>query len=60
MKPNIDGYEVIYLRTGEVCFTNKSVVVSTVLGSCVAVTMHSDNPRFSAIVHCNTVRICST
>ena len=52
MKPDINGYEVVYLRTGEGCFTNKPLVVSTVLGSCVAITMFSEKPRFAGIVHC--------
>lgn len=41
----------IYLKPGEVVVTRKPVLVSTVLGSCVAVTMFSPSCGFGAICH---------
>jgi chemotaxis protein CheD len=41
----------IYLKPGEVLVTRTPVLVSTVLGSCVAVTMYSPSRGFGAICH---------
>lgn len=41
----------IYLKPGEVVVARKPVLVSTVLGSCVAVTMFSPDCGFGAICH---------
>jgi chemotaxis protein CheD len=41
----------IYLKPGEVYVSRKPVMVSTVLGSCVAVTMFSPSSGFGAICH---------
>lgn len=41
----------IYLKPGEVLVTRGPVLVSTVLGSCVAVTMFSASRGFGAICH---------
>lgn len=41
----------VYLKPGEVLITCKPVLVSTVLGSCVAVTMFSPRSGFGAICH---------
>lgn len=41
----------IYLKPGEVLVSRKPVLVSTVLGSCVAVTMFSASSGFGAICH---------
>ncbi len=41
----------IYLKPGEVLVTDTPVLVSTVLGSCVAVTMFSPSRGFGAICH---------
>lgn len=41
----------IYLKPGEVLITRTPVLVSTVLGSCVAVTMFSASRSFAAICH---------
>lgn len=41
----------IYLKPGEVLVTRTPVLVSTVLGSCVAVTMYSASRGFGAICH---------
>lgn len=41
----------IYLKPGEVLVTSSPLLVSTVLGSCVAVTMYSASRGFGAICH---------
>ena len=41
----------IYLKPGEVLVARSPILVSTVLGSCVAVTMFSASSGFSAICH---------
>lgn len=41
----------VYLKPGEVLVTRTPVLVSTVLGSCVAVTMYSASRGFGAICH---------
>ena len=41
----------IYLKPGEVFISRSPVLVSTVLGSCVAVTMFSPSRGFGAICH---------
>ncbi|MDD2853275.1 MAG: chemotaxis protein CheD [Desulfuromonadaceae bacterium] len=41
----------IYLKPGEVLVSRKPVLVSTVLGSCVAVTLYSPSCGFGAICH---------
>ena len=41
----------LYLKPGEVIVTRNPTLVSTVLGSCVAVTMFSASRRFGAICH---------
>ena len=41
----------VYLKPGEVLVTRTPVLVSTVLGSCVAVTMFSASRNFGAICH---------
>jgi len=40
-----------YLKPGEVIFSFNPVLVSTVLGSCVAITMHAPARRIGAICH---------
>ncbi len=47
------AYPVVYLKAGELCFFRKSTLVITVLGSCLAVTMHS--PRASAGCICHAL-----
>lgn len=52
MKRLIDSHtHNIYLKPGEVVVARKPVLVSTILGSCVAVTMFSPNFGFGAICH---------
>ena len=41
----------VYLKSGEVFVSRKPVLVSTVLGSCIAVTMFSPSRGFGAICH---------
>ena len=41
----------IYLKPGEVVVVRKPVLISTVLGSCVSVTMFSPDRKFGAICH---------
>lgn len=41
----------VYLKPGEVLVSRNPVLVSTVLGSCVAVTMFSPGPKVGAICH---------
>lgn len=43
--------ENIYLKPGEVLVSREPVLVSTLLGSCIAVTMFSASRRFGAICH---------
>jgi chemotaxis protein methyltransferase CheR len=42
---------VVYLKSAELCFTDKPTVVRTVLGSCLAVTMFNRRLGISAICH---------
>jgi chemotaxis protein CheD len=52
MKNLVDSHtHNIYLKPGEVVVSMKPVLVSTVLGSCVAVTMFSASRGFGAICH---------
>ncbi|MSN25073.1 MAG: chemotaxis protein CheD [Geobacter sp.] len=52
MKALIDSHtNNIYLKPGEVVVARKPVLVSTVLGSCIAVTMFSPKSGFGAICH---------
>lgn len=46
-----DGLPYVYLMSEEVWFTGKPTIVSTVLGSCVSVTMFARHVRFAAICH---------
>jgi chemotaxis protein CheD len=52
MKPNFIGIPTMYIHPGEVCFSKRNVVISTLLGSCVAITMFSKKIKFSGISHC--------
>lgn len=46
-----DGKPHIYLKPGEMCFSRNPVVVTTVLGSCVSVTLFHPGSGTSAICH---------
>lgn len=52
MKRILENNTVLYLHPGELHFSNKSLVVTTVLGSCIAITMYDPVSKFSAISHC--------
>lgn len=43
---------MIYLKPGEVFFGDQPTVVSTLLGSCVSITMFNRRHRIGAICHC--------
>lgn len=42
---------VVYLKPGEMYFTDRPTVVSTVLGSCVSITMFNGDLKIGAICH---------
>jgi chemotaxis protein CheD len=44
-------FPVIYLKSGEIYFTEEPVIVLTVLGSCVSVTLFHRSLGYSAICH---------
>lgn len=44
-------FEKVYLKPGEMCFCQVPVLVTTILGSCVAVTMWSPRLGLAAICH---------
>jgi len=46
-----DKVPVLFLKPGEIHFADEPLVVSTLLGSCVAVTMFSPRHRVGAICH---------
>jgi chemotaxis protein CheD len=56
--PNPDNLPVFYLHPGEVFFSKKPFLVSTVLGSCLSITMFDYNTKLGAISHCQ-LPICS-
>jgi chemotaxis protein CheD len=41
----------IYLRPGEIIVTSESIIVTTVLGSCIAVTFYAQSTGFSGMCH---------
>jgi len=52
MKRLIDAHKInYYLKPGEVLVSRRPVLVTTVLGSCVAVTMYSPRQAVGAICH---------
>jgi len=51
MKPDVKDYLELYLKPGEIILTDKASAITTVLGSCVSVTMFSPQVRLSAICH---------
>ena len=52
MKNKINRRDVIFLHPGDAVITNKNKVIYTILGSCVAITMHVPRLKIGAIVHC--------
>ncbi len=51
MKHPDDNVENIFLRPGEVYFSERPSIVSTVLGSCISVTMFCPERHIGAICH---------
>jgi chemotaxis protein CheD len=51
MSPNENDLPVIYLKSGEIHFSDKPSSVMTVLGSCLSVTMFHRKARMGAICH---------
>lgn len=50
MKP-LDSIAKVYLKPGELYFAATPTIVSTVLGSCVSITMHEPKNQISSICH---------
>jgi len=64
MSPNENDLPVIYLKSGELHFSDKSSSVMTVLGSCLSVTMFHRKAHVGAICHgllpkCRERAVCS-
>jgi len=51
MSPNESDLPIIYLKSGELHFSDKPSSVMTVLGSCLSVTMFHRKARMGAICH---------
>jgi len=51
MKPFDKKLSVVFLKPGEIYISNKSIAVSTVLGSCVSITMFNRQKKLGAICH---------
>ncbi len=65
MKFADDNLQAVYLKPGQVCFIQTPTVVTTVLGSCVAVTMYGKKLGVAAICHamlpaCRTPEACAS
>lgn len=52
MKPDFKNLPQFYLHPGEVYYSDKDIIISTVLGSCIAIIMYSNSIPFSGISHC--------
>jgi chemotaxis protein CheD len=64
VSPGGDALPLVFLKPGEMVFSAEPTLVTTLLGSCVAVTMFSPRQRFGAICHallpsCRKERLCS-
>ncbi len=46
-----DPVEKIFLKPGEICFSERPSIISTVLGSCISVTMFCPQRHIGAICH---------
>ncbi len=52
MRDSIEGHSgSIYLKPGEVVVSRHPILVSTILGSCIAVTMFAPDKKIGAICH---------
>jgi len=47
----MEGLAEYFLNPGELIFSKKPIVIKTVLGSCVAVTLHDKVNRYGAMCH---------
>ena len=52
MKLPVNNLPVVYLHPGEIFYGNKPTLVTTVLGSCLSITMYSKKTKYSGISHC--------
>jgi chemotaxis protein CheD len=52
MKPDLGGLKKVSINPGEVCFSSNPIVVSTILGSCLSITMFSRELKYAGISHC--------
>lgn len=52
MRSKFPDLPVVYLHPGEVYFGDKPVLISTVLGSCLSITMFNKKFNFGGISHC--------
>lgn len=52
MKPDLSEFQSVYIHPGEAYFSSKPIVVSTILGSCLSITMFSSKLKFAGISHC--------
>jgi chemotaxis protein CheD len=52
MKPNSKEIPVVFVHPGEVCFTRKPIIISTILGSCISVIMYHRKTKYSGFSHC--------
>lgn len=50
--PDTSIHRHIFLEPGELYVADRPSVIETILGSCIAVTMHSSRLRHGAICHC--------
>lgn len=52
MRPDLSGLTSIYLHPGEACFSSNPVIINTVLGSCLSITMFSAKIKYAGMSHC--------
>ena len=52
MKNLFGNLPIIYLHPGEIFYSSKPAIVTTVLGSCLSITMFNPKTKFSGISHC--------
>jgi chemotaxis receptor (MCP) glutamine deamidase CheD len=51
MSPDAKAAPRFFLKPGEIVFSSEPLLVTTLLGACVAVTRFSPRQRFGAICH---------
>lgn len=47
-----DDLQCVYLKPGELHFAEESMVIHTVLGSCISITMYSRRYKIGVMCHC--------